>query len=137
MCCVTSVCISLASSPPASQYPAASLTKASPRRWTGALSPAHHIQICPTRPCVALSAGLGEKPSSQLVCCPGPSVSGFPALCNLNIRAEYICHSPFSGDCEMSRAFQTSAEKKCCVTPSRGLGLSRCGRAGPETSSSV
>lgn len=41
---------------------------------------------------MTLSAGLGEKLSSQFVCCPGPLVSGFPALHNLSIRAKYVSH---------------------------------------------
>ena len=59
-----SACVSLASSPPASQCPAASSTKASPRRWTGALPVVRHTQVGPT---LGRSAGLGERSSSQLV----------------------------------------------------------------------
>lgn len=81
---------------------------------------------------MVLCAGLGEKPSSQLVSRPGPLVSGFPALHNLSISAKYICHFPLSGDWEMSRAFQKSGEKKCYVTPSGGLELSRRGGAGAD-----
>lgn len=54
---------------------------------------------------VAVSAGLGEKPSRQLVCRPGPSASAFLALHNLSISAKYICHLPLSRDHEMSRHF--------------------------------
>lgn len=86
----------------------------------------HHTRVGPPlAAAVVLWAGLGEKPSSQLVRCPGPLVSGFPALHNLSIRAKYICHPPLSGDWETSRALQNSGEKKHCVTPSGGPGLSR------------
>lgn len=120
-----SACISLASSLRLSPYLAASSTKASQTRWAGALPSCTTSKSPHPGHGVALSAGLGEKPSSQLVCCPGPLVSGFPALHNLSIRAKYICHFPLSGDHEMSRPFQNSGEKKCYVTPNRGLELSR------------
>lgn len=64
----------------------------------------------PWGPC-GFSAGLHEQPSSQLVCCPGPSVSAFPALHDLSISANYICHFPLPGDCKVSRLFQTVGEK--------------------------
>lgn len=84
MCCVA---ISL----PISQ--AASSAKASQRRWTGGL-PCAPYPSPPTGRNVALSAGLGEKPSSQLVYGPGPLVSGFPVLRNLSIRAINLSFLP-------------------------------------------
>ncbi|KAF6114605.1 hypothetical protein HJG60_010570 [Phyllostomus discolor] len=88
----------------------------------------HHIQAHLPWTQLALSAGLGGTPSSQLVCYPCPLVSGFPALYNLSIRAKYLCHFPFSGDVE-SRPFQRKGKKKCCVTPSRGLNCPDVGLA--------
>lgn len=88
----------------------------------------HHIQALPPWTQLALSAGLGGTPSSQLICYPCPLVSGFSALHNLSIRAKYLCHFPFSGDME-SRPFQRNGKKKCYVTPSRGLNYPDVGLA--------
>lgn len=84
------------------------------------LPPTHHIQAHLPWTQLALSAGLGGIPSNQLVCCPYPLVSGFPALHNLSIRAKYLCRFPFSGDVE-SRPLQRNGKKKRYVTASRGL----------------
>lgn len=72
---------------------------------------------------VALSAGPGEKPSSQLVCRPGRFASGFPALHNFSIRAYYIRQFSLSGDRETSRSLQNTGEKRCYETPKRRPGM--------------
>jgi hypothetical protein len=82
---------------PAPKIYSSFLHRSMARRWTDALHPVPHRPALPGH-YVALSAGPWEKPSSQLVCCPGPSMSGFPALHNLSISAKYICHFPLSGD---------------------------------------
>lgn len=130
----SSACVSPDASTPASQYPTAS-TKASQDRQV--LSPS--CTICkPAYPGhnVALNAGLGEKAFSQLIYCPGPLVSGCPALHNVSIRAKYILSFSFLWRHEMSRHFQNSGEVKCDIIPRRGLVLSRQSRhsgASPET----
>lgn len=83
-------------------------------RETDRCSPSHaHIQVHPP------GRSVTQRDLSQLVCCPGPSVSGFPALHNLSIRAKYICHFPLPGDREMSRLFQTGGEEECYETKRR------------------
>lgn len=101
------------------QIPSNNFHRSTSGRWTGALPLLHHIQVCRPSVHVTLSAGVQEKASGQLVCCPGPSVSGFSALHNLSISTKYICHSPLSGDREMSRLFQTSEEEECYITQQR------------------
>ena len=77
---------------------------------------------------MALSAGLGEKPSSQLVYGPGPLVSGFPALHNLSIRAKSVI-SPSLETVKCPALFRIVERRNVNVTASGGLELSRRGGA--------
>lgn len=73
------------------------------------------------------SSGLWrEKPSSQLVGGPGPSVSGFLALHNFGISAKYICHFSPSGEWNVQTPEAELGSENGYISKQGPSRLSRC-----------